>query len=106
MENIKLVLEELVKMKRASWDRSKESCKIFWNTPQEWSVLIYQWAESTGKIGTVCTLFEIINGDDVQDQEFYGLDQEIAKMALNLLEKDKKASLFESLDKSIGVKFH
>ena len=106
IDAIRTVLEQLVAIKRGSWDKTKESCKVYWNTPNEWAEMIYNWAKDTGKIGTVCTLFELLQGDDVQSQEFCGLDEDIAKLALSALEKDKKATVFESTDKSIGVKFH
>lgn len=41
---------------------------IYWHTLEEWAMLIYSWAQASGSLNTVCTFFELVNGDDTTDQ--------------------------------------
>ena len=51
---------------------------------------------------TVCTFFELTEGEDTVAQPFYGLERELLLKSLRTLEKQHKAEIFESED---GVKF-
>lgn len=105
LETITLILDELQKQGNVEWlDKQKQRCYVFWRTPEEWSKMIYKWAEDNALINTVCTLFEITSGDDAADQEFFGLDHGVLKKALSALEKEGRAELI--LDEgNEGVKF-
>lgn len=54
--------------------------------------------------GTVCTLFEITNGDMSTDQEFHELDAGVLLKAIKLLEQAGKCEHI-SFDDNEGVKF-
>ncbi|XP_014248224.1 vacuolar protein-sorting-associated protein 25 [Cimex lectularius] len=82
-------------------DKSKNRWYIYWHTLDEWAALIYGWAEETGQLGAVCTFYEIAN---VPDQEFFGIDTEVLKKALKVLESKKKAEII-SFEDNNGVKF-
>ena len=53
-------------------------------------------------VNTVCTFYELTEGDDTVGQPFHGLDREILVKSLRTLEKQHKAEIFETED---GVKF-
>ncbi|XP_076283304.1 vacuolar protein sorting 25 [Lasioglossum baleicum] len=104
-EVVLLVLEELAKSGNASpVDKGKQRWLVYWHTLEEWGEMIYNWAQEKGFIGSVCTLFELTQGEDTPDQEFYGLDTEVLIRALKTLEASKKAELI-LFDDNQGVKF-
>lgn len=36
---------------------------IFWKTPDEWADELWGWVEENGLNGTVCTVYELLQGD-------------------------------------------
>ncbi|XP_053985751.1 vacuolar protein-sorting-associated protein 25 [Hylaeus anthracinus] len=104
-EVVLLALEELAKSGNASpLDKSKERWLVYWHTLEEWGEIIYNWAQEKGLTGSVCTLFELTQGEDTITEEFHGLDTEVLVKALKTLEANKKAELILS-DDNKGVKF-
>ncbi|CAG2058037.1 unnamed protein product [Timema podura] len=77
---------------------------IYWHTLEEWGGMVYDWAQNNGMINTVCTLFELTQGDNTCDEEFHGLDTEVLIKALRTLEDEKKAEVI-IFDDTQGVKF-
>ena len=63
---------------------------------------IEKWVRSTGRSNTVCTIYEISDGDDTEGESFHGLDRDIIMDALRYLEKHGKAEIMEGGE---GVKF-
>lgn len=102
---VTVILEELAKSgNAAALDKSKQRWLVYWHTLDEWGEIIYSWAQDNGMIGSVCTLFELTQGEDTVDQDFYGLDQEVLIRSLRTLEAAKKAELI-MFDDNQGVKF-
>uniref|UniRef100_A0A0K8TNG0 Vacuolar protein-sorting-associated protein 25 n=1 Tax=Tabanus bromius TaxID=304241 RepID=A0A0K8TNG0_TABBR len=100
-----LIFEELCKTGNAGpIDKKRGQWEVYWHTLDEWAKLIYNWAVETGQTNTVCTLFEISNGDNSIGQEFHQLDTEIILKALRHLESQDKCELM-LYDDSQGVKF-
>lgn len=100
-----LVMEHLERtLHAAAIDKKRAQWEIYWNTLDEWANIIYKWAIDSGMTNTVCTLFEITNGDNSVDQEFHELDQSVLIKALKLLEQSQKCELI-SFDDNQGVKF-
>ncbi|KAG8226091.1 hypothetical protein J437_LFUL006398 [Ladona fulva] len=77
---------------------------IYWHTPEEWGSMIYEWIQSNGMVNTVCTLYELVSGDNTVGEEFYGLDVDLLLKALRTLEHKKKAEII-MFDGNEGVKF-
>lgn len=99
------VLDELAKTQNAiALDKKRQQWEIYWYTLDEWANLLYNWAVESGQTNTVCTLFELTNGDHTTDQEFYGLDSTVLIKALRVLEKRGKCELI-MFDDNQGVKF-
>ncbi|KAK4944187.1 hypothetical protein LTR10_016300 [Elasticomyces elasticus] len=90
---------------RAEWlGPDKSEAWIWWRKPEEWASLIASWVEDTGQKGTVLTLYELIEGEATEKQEFYGLDMDVLRKSLNTLVKKGKAQVFGTGDQQ-GVKF-
>eukprot|EP00127_Corallochytrium_limacisporum_P002643 Clim_evm79s134 gene=Clim_evmTU79s134 len=105
--DVRIVLDELKRRGNLEWlDRNKTQCQIIWKSTDQWAALIYSWAEKTGQINSVCTVFEIHSGEASEAEEFHGLDQETMMKALDALEKQGKAAIFTgNNEENTGVKF-
>ncbi|XP_055629216.1 vacuolar protein-sorting-associated protein 25 [Toxorhynchites rutilus septentrionalis] len=99
------LLEELEKSGNAApLDKRKQQWEIYWHTLDEWSAIIHDWATANGMINTVCTLFELSAGDNTVGEEFHGLDKDVLKKALRVLESKGKCEII-AFDDNEGVKF-
>lgn len=105
LDMIYLLLDDLQKQGNVEWvDKQRQRCYVFWRTPEEWGKMIHKWASNNGLTNSVCTLYEITNGDDATNEEFYGLDLGLLKKALETLENEGLAELILDEDNE-GVKF-
>jgi len=106
-EGIVTFVEDLVASGNAEWvSEDKARVSILWKNIDHWASAIMKWVVYSGKTDTVLTVWEIQNGDDSRDQEFFGLDTRILLKALQLLERQGKAQVFSgSSDENLGVKF-
>eukprot|EP00112_Aurelia_sp_Birch-Aquarium-sp1_P025379 Seg841.3 transcript_id=Seg841.3/GoldUCD/mRNA.D3Y31 product="Vacuolar protein-sorting-associated protein 25" protein_id=Seg841.3/GoldUCD/D3Y31 len=88
--------------------KTKNRCVIMWRTPEEWADMIYTWVQNNGLTDTVCTLYELVSGEEAGTQEFKGLDMFILKRALQALERRGKAQILQGEDSNedAGVKFY
>ncbi|KAG6445954.1 hypothetical protein O3G_MSEX004195 [Manduca sexta] len=104
-EAIVTVLEHMAKSGRASpLDKSKNVWEVYWHSLDEWGNMIYSWACDNGLNNSVCTLFELREGEDSADQEFHGLDMNILIKALKTLEMKGRCEVMDFEDNQ-GVKF-
>lgn len=63
-----LIVQELLKNGNAEYDpQNKKSLFIYWKSPSEWSELIYKWAKDNGFTNSICTLYELLNGESTED---------------------------------------
>jgi hypothetical protein len=73
---------------------------------EEWAALIARYAESRALAGTVCTIYELLEGDRTAEQPFHQIDQELFVRAIRVLETQGRAALFADDDSgATGVKF-
>ncbi|CAL8092242.1 unnamed protein product [Calicophoron daubneyi] len=101
-ELINSVLKELHKRGNLEWtDKTRKSARIIWRTAEEWADEIAKWARSTGHGNSVCTLYELTEGEDTEQESFHGLDTSILIEALECLQKRGRAELMGDE----GVKF-
>eukprot|EP00794_Sanderia_malayensis_P017496 gene17497-19246_t len=104
-----MVLEHLRQKGNVEWEDSKikSRCIVMWKTPDEWADIIFEWVKNSGLTDTVCTLFELVNGEEASTQEFKNLDMDVLKKSLQALEKRGKAQMLstEDSDENTGVKF-
>ena len=98
-------MEDLSKTGHAeSVDKSKNRWYIYWEPVEELSAAVYRWASNNGFIGSVCTLYELIEGENTIDEVFYNLEEDVLLKVLKRLEHENKAEIM-ILDDSKGVKF-
>jgi ESCRT-II complex subunit VPS25 len=84
----------------------KTICRILWRRPEQLATDIYQWAESHGYINNVCTLYELHSGEDINGMSFEGVDEDLLRRALVLLESRGKCTIFKGETSSEdGIKF-
>lgn len=66
-EFLQELFDEMVKSEKAAWLpplTRKSSILVYWRRPSEWSQLIYKFVERTGGIGSIFTVYDLIEGDD------------------------------------------
>lgn len=49
-------------------DKAKQRWLVYWHTLEEWGDIIYNWVQETGHVGSVCTFYELTQGEDIVDQ--------------------------------------
>eukprot|EP01027_Heterolobosea_sp_BB2_P010074 GEZU01014825.1.p1 GENE.GEZU01014825.1~~GEZU01014825.1.p1 ORF type:complete len:159 (+),score=43.32 GEZU01014825.1:136-612(+) len=107
-EAIICFLDYMASQGKACWiDRkSPNKCLIYWKTPREWANIIFQWAIDNGFTDTVCTLWELQHGESTERTEIHGIDGDVLRKALQVLEEDHKAEIFRgSSADADGIKF-
>lgn len=70
-EVIQELLEALVKANSGEWvtrGDGKRICLIYWKSPSEWAHSIYAWAERHGLVGGICTVYELLSGEDAAQE--------------------------------------
>lgn len=73
-EVVSIIVEELGKSGNATpLDKSKQRWIVSWHTLDEWADIVYSWAQSNGFVGSVCTFYELIHGEDTVDQGEYDI---------------------------------
>ncbi|XP_060523953.1 vacuolar protein-sorting-associated protein 25 [Cylas formicarius] len=73
-------------------DKAKNRWEIYWHTAEEWATMIYEYVVNQGMQNTVLTLYEISNGEDIQNEEFCGMPTEVLIKVLQFLEQNRKSA--------------
>ena len=104
---VKEVANDLVTHGYGEWmDDNKTTLRILWRKPEELATDIYEWAVLNNNIGSVCTLYELHSGEDVNGMSFEGLDEELLRRALAILEDEGKCTIFQGdTSDEDGIKF-
>jgi ESCRT-II complex subunit VPS25 len=122
-EDLEVVLDHLVQRGSAEWmdgsedgpsqassstsNNHRTTLRILWRTPQELASDIYRWATTSGQLGSVVTLYELHSGEDSTGQSFSGLDEDLIRRALTILESQGKCTIFQGeTSNEDGIKFH
>jgi len=106
-EEVQIVVDDLVAHGHGEWiDESHTTLRVLWRKPEELATDIYEWAVQNGNIGSVCTLYELHSGEDVNGMSFEGLDEELLRRALTVLENEGKCTIFKGdTSEEDGIKF-
>lgn len=106
-EEVMQVVEDFVQHGHGEWeDGNKTRCRILWRKPEQLAADIYHWAEQSGHIGSVCTVYELHSGEDVNGLSFQGVDEELLRRALAILEDSGKCAIFKGdTSEEDGIKF-
>lgn len=120
METLHAILTAMVAAGQAEWltiDGIKKGipvtttlkCLLYWRKPGEWADLIYNHIMNTGQRDQVITIYELIHSEEASNTPFYQLPESMWRRALHILERQKRAKLFdsESVTNSLelGVRF-
>eukprot|EP00347_Sterkiella_histriomuscorum_P005578 403356074 len=107
MDSLLQIADWMSKNKFADFtSESREKIFVYWRPIQEIADAVYQWANKTGKIGSVETLIDICEDSDNKKESFYKLPIEVLLKSCQALQEVGKAEVFYSDNTdSIGVKF-
>jgi len=101
-DQIREICDNLENSGNLEWtDKTRQRAYIYWKSPAQLAADIYRWVESTGQTGTVLTTTELLEEGE-NGQSWKGISLDILIKALLVLQKDKKAEVFDNFD---GVKF-
>mmetsp|Transcript_31692 Transcript_31692/g.48594 ORF Transcript_31692/g.48594 Transcript_31692/m.48594 type:complete len:178 (-) Transcript_31692:87-620(-) len=107
--DIKVIMTDLVESGHGEWEDPavKTRCRILWRKPEQLASDIYEWAEANGFVGSVCTVYELHSGEDVNGMSFQGADEELLRRGLEILENQGKCTMFKGDTSSEdGIKFY
>ena len=86
--------------------QSKERVFVYWRSIQELAQAIHNWADTTGRIGSVETVLDVCDDSDNKKEIFYKVPVEIVLKACAALQEVGKAQVFYSDNTDThGVKF-
>ncbi|XP_030245871.1 vacuolar protein-sorting-associated protein 25 [Drosophila navojoa] len=102
---ILLILEQLQQSGHAApLDKRRQEWQVYSYTLEEYGNMVYDWIQETGQTNSICTLYELVAGENSTQTEFHNMDEDVLLKALRLLEEKGKCELIE-MDGSHGVKF-
>ena len=109
-QDIEIVLGHLVETGHGEWldDPVRSQFLVMWDTAQQLSNQIYKWAQDTGKIGEIFTVYDIRSEDDSIGCGFHGAHPRAIVKALAKLQEGGKARVYRGEGKCVdewGVKF-
>lgn len=106
-QDIRIIMEDFVKHGHGEWQDDKRTvCRILWRKPEQLATDIYTWAQQNGFINAVCTVYELHSGEDVHGMSFQGVDEELLRRALAILEQQGKCTIFKGdTSEEDGIKF-
>lgn len=105
-DEIKTVMNDFCKSGHGEWMDEGTVARILWRKPDQLATDIYQWAETNGYINSVCTVYELHSGEDVNGMSFQGADEELLRRALAILEQRGKCTIFKGdTSEEDGIKF-
>jgi len=77
---------------------------VYWKSLGEWADSIYGWVDETGQKGGIMTVYELREGEGVQNKEWHGMDEDFLRKVLAVLVKKGKCQIFGQ-EETAGVKF-
>lgn len=107
-EEVQIVVDDLIKSGYGEWEdeHTKTRVRILWRRPEQLASDIYDWAVANGYVNSICTLYELHSGEDVNGMSFEGVDEELLRRALGVLEGQEKCALFQGeTSEEDGIKF-
>lgn len=88
-----------------SSNKNRSAIVVYWRRPSEWATLVSDWVDATGQGGSVLTLYELVESDAVNSQEFRGLHPAILKEVVDVLVSRQKAAVMrDSTGLVAGIK--
>ena len=105
-----IVLDHMVETGHGEWldEPVRSQFLVMWDTAQQISNEIYSWAQDTGKVGEIFTVYDIHSEDDSVGRGFHHAHPRAIVKALARLQENGKAKIYRDEGKSVdewGVKF-
>eukprot|EP00669_Euglena_mutabilis_P014329 TRINITY_DN9392_c0_g1_i1.p2 TRINITY_DN9392_c0_g1~~TRINITY_DN9392_c0_g1_i1.p2 ORF type:complete len:102 (-),score=33.81 TRINITY_DN9392_c0_g1_i1:110-415(-) len=99
-------MQYVVDQGKGEWvdPRRRDKCTVLWLPLAGWADAIRAWATETGHTSTVCTLYELTDGDTGRGAPFEGMPRPLMVRALQLLERRGQAALLTHEGDVEGVK--
>ncbi|KAG8686329.1 hypothetical protein FRC09_014198 [Ceratobasidium sp. 395] len=66
---------------------------VYWRRPEEWAEALHDWANQTGQLNTILTLYEIQNPD--VPSAFTDIPLPLLRRAIDILIKNSRAQYIE-----------
>lgn len=111
-DTVKEIFKHMVESKTAEWldDRKKSgdsSILVYLKTPDEWASLIKSYIDEAGlNNGAVVTVYELIESEESESQEFHGLHPAMVNRAISILSDRGQCLKMKGPDgKIMGLKF-
>ncbi|OQR74962.1 vacuolar protein-sorting-associated protein 25-like [Tropilaelaps mercedesae] len=101
-DGVLALAEHMIAAGKAQWLEPQKILLVLWRSREEWAKLIYDFVVNAGMTNSVCTFFELVQGDDTAGEAFHGLDVGVFKVFLMTLEEQQRA---EIIGDDEGVKF-
>ena len=109
-EMIVEVLKTLSGLKKIEF--KNESMDVFFvhhRSPADLAEEIYKWARRAGRIKKVCTVVELTSHEDLREESFWGMPEDLLMVSLKELEKSRRAEIIYLGDtgniNEVGIKF-
>ncbi|TGZ83817.1 ESCRT-II complex, vps25 subunit [Ascodesmis nigricans] len=101
------VLEAMRKDGLVEWvdGATRSTVLVYWRKPAEWAEVLYRWVESVGQKGSVLTLWELVNGEMTEGEEFHGMHPMVLQSVLAVMVKRGQAQTIGTEIDEMGVKF-
>jgi hypothetical protein len=101
------ILDHVAARGNGEWAGSdKRRFLVLTKSLAEWGRLVVGYVDRTGQMGSVLTVFELLEGDDTAAEEFFGMDRTLFMRVLAALEANHQAKVFTASDPTkSGVKF-
>lgn len=65
-----------------------------------------EYVDKTGQMGSVLTVYELVEGEDTKKELFHGLDHSLFMKVLEYIEKQNQGKVFTASDVTkVGIKF-
>lgn len=101
------VLEYMRERGNGEWlTAGKDKFLVLYRSYAEWAKLVFDWVDSTGQMGSVFTVYELLESDATAKEEFHGIEQPLMIKVLTYMQDQLgTATLFTAADPSkMGVK--
>mmetsp|Transcript_38764 Transcript_38764/g.87363 ORF Transcript_38764/g.87363 Transcript_38764/m.87363 type:complete len:179 (+) Transcript_38764:139-675(+) len=102
------VADDFVDRGHGEWEDPgvRTRVRILWRRPDQLASDLYDWAAANGYVNSVCTLYELHSGEDVDGMSFQGADEELIRRALGILEGQGRCTVFKGeTSEEDGIKF-
>jgi len=106
--DVAAVADDFVDRGHGEWEDPavKTRVRILWRRPGQLASDLYDWAAANGYVNSVCTLYELHSGEDVNGMSFQGADEGLLRRALGILEGQGKCAVFRGeTSEEDGIKF-